>query len=49
MHYVDNAAPLPEDGLVLIDAGAEYQGYAASITPRLPGFRALYGPPAPAL
>ena len=36
MHYVDNAAPLPEDGLVLIDAGAEYQGYAADITRTFP-------------
>mgnify|MGYP001546088008 FL=1 len=36
MHYVDNAAPLPEGGLVLIDAGAEYQGYAADITRTFP-------------
>ncbi len=36
MHYVDNAAPLPKDGLVLIDAGAEYQGYAADITRTFP-------------
>ena len=38
---------LPEDGLVLIDAGAEYQGYAADITRTFPA-SGRYGPPAPA-
>lgn len=36
LHYIDNDAPLPDDGLVLIDAGGEIDGYAADITRTLP-------------
>jgi len=32
LHYVKNSDPLPENGLVLIDAGAHFEGYAADIT-----------------
>jgi len=32
LHYRENDAPLPERGLVLIDAGAEYEGYACDVT-----------------
>lgn len=36
LHYVANNAPLPDDGLVLIDAGCEYAGYAADISRTFP-------------
>lgn len=36
LHYVANDQPLPEDGLVLIDAGCEYAGYAADISRTFP-------------
>ncbi len=36
LHYVANDQPLPEDGLVLIDAGCEYEGYAADISRTFP-------------
>lgn len=36
MHYVENSDPLPDDSLVLIDAGSEYQYYAADITRTFP-------------
>lgn len=36
LHYVNNNKPLPDDGHILIDAGAEYQGYAADITRSFP-------------
>ena len=36
LHYTKNNAPLKADGLVLIDAGAEYQHYAADITRTFP-------------
>ncbi|MFW5926485.1 MAG: aminopeptidase P N-terminal domain-containing protein [Wenzhouxiangella sp.] len=36
LHYVDNRAPLPDDGLVLIDAGCEFAGYAADISRTFP-------------
>lgn len=36
LHYVDNHRRLPEDGLVLIDAGCEFAGYAADITRTFP-------------
>lgn len=32
LHYVHNSEKLPENGLVLIDAGAKVNGYAADIT-----------------
>ncbi|MEP7074953.1 MAG: aminopeptidase P N-terminal domain-containing protein, partial [Acidobacteriota bacterium] len=32
LHYVENNRPLRDGDLILIDAGAEYQGYAADIT-----------------
>lgn len=36
LHYVANNQLLPPDGLVLIDAGCEYRGYAADITRTFP-------------
>jgi Xaa-Pro aminopeptidase len=36
MHYVDNAAILKKNDLVLIDAGCEYQHYAADVTRTFP-------------
>jgi Xaa-Pro aminopeptidase len=36
LHYTENNAPLEDGDLVLIDAGAEYQGYAADITRTFP-------------
>ncbi len=36
LHYINNDAPLREGELLLIDAGAEYQGYAADITRTFP-------------
>lgn len=36
LHYIENRAPLEEGDLVLIDAGCEYQGYAADITRTFP-------------
>jgi Xaa-Pro aminopeptidase len=36
LHYVANDQPLPDDGLVLIDAGCEFQGYAADISRSFP-------------
>ena len=36
LHYVENNATLHSGDLVLIDAGCEYQGYAADITRTLP-------------
>lgn len=36
LHYRANNAPLRDGDLVLIDAGAEYQGYAADITRTFP-------------
>lgn len=32
IHYEQNNAPLSEDGLVLLDVGASFQGYAADIS-----------------
>jgi Xaa-Pro aminopeptidase len=32
MHYVDNCAPLGDGDLVLVDAGCEYEHYAADLT-----------------
>ncbi|MCK5895778.1 MAG: aminopeptidase P N-terminal domain-containing protein [Cocleimonas sp.] len=36
LHYIENNAVLKEGDLVLIDAGAEYQGYASDITRTFP-------------
>jgi Xaa-Pro aminopeptidase len=36
LHYVENNMPLKDGDLILIDAGAEYQGYAADITRTFP-------------
>lgn len=36
LHYVSNDQPLPSDGLLLIDAGCEYQNYAADISRTFP-------------
>lgn len=36
LHYIENSAPLCEDGLVLIDAGAEFDLYAGDITRTFP-------------
>ncbi len=36
LHYTENNAELKDKELVLIDAGAEYQGYAADITRTFP-------------
>ena len=36
LHYIDNSAPFPEKALLLLDAGAEYDGYAADITRTMP-------------
>lgn len=36
LHYVNNDQPLPDDGLVLIDAGCEVDGYAADISRTFP-------------
>lgn len=36
LHYVENSAVLRDGDLVLIDAGCEYQGYAADITRTFP-------------
>jgi Xaa-Pro aminopeptidase len=36
LHYVENNAPLKDGDLLLIDAGAHYQGYASDITRTFP-------------
>lgn len=36
LHYVENNAPLKDGDLLLIDAGAEHQGYASDITRTFP-------------
>jgi Xaa-Pro aminopeptidase len=36
LHYVENNAPLKDGDLLLVDAGAEYQGYASDITRTFP-------------
>lgn len=36
LHYTENSEPLKDGELVLIDAGGEYQGYAADITRTFP-------------
>ena len=44
LHYIDNNQPLPDDGLLLIDAGCEYQGYAADISRTFPVAGRFTGP-----
>ncbi len=36
LHYIENRAPLEDGDLVLIDAGAEFDGYAGDITRTFP-------------
>lgn len=36
LHYVENNMPLTDGDLILIDAGAEFQGYASDITRTFP-------------
>ena len=36
LHYINNNSALQDGDLVLIDAGCEYQGYAADITRTFP-------------
>jgi Xaa-Pro aminopeptidase len=36
LHYVENSMPLRDGDLILIDAGAEYKGYASDITRTFP-------------
>lgn len=36
LHYINNDAPLRDGDLLLIDAGAEYRGYASDITRTFP-------------
>jgi Xaa-Pro aminopeptidase len=36
LHYVENSAPLRDGDLLLVDAGAEFQGYASDITRTFP-------------
>ncbi|NYS78504.1 MULTISPECIES: Xaa-Pro aminopeptidase [Halomonadaceae] len=36
LHYIENSAPLCDDSLVLIDAGAEFELYAGDITRTFP-------------
>lgn len=36
LHYTDNSSELKDGDLILIDAGSEYQGYAADITRTFP-------------
>ncbi len=44
LHYVENSAPLQDGDLVLIDAGCEYQHYAADITRTFPVNGRFSGP-----
>lgn len=36
LHYVENSAPLKDGDLLLVDAGANYKGYASDITRTFP-------------
>ena len=36
LHYIENNMPLKDGDLILIDAGAEYEGYASDITRTFP-------------
>ncbi|TVQ34401.1 MAG: Xaa-Pro aminopeptidase [Wenzhouxiangella sp.] len=44
LHYIENNRVLPENGLLLIDAGCEYQGYAADISRTFPVSGRFSGP-----
>ncbi|MDE1943409.1 MAG: Xaa-Pro aminopeptidase [Betaproteobacteria bacterium] len=44
LHYVENRAPLRAGDLLLIDAGCEWQGYAADITRTFPVSGRFSGP-----
>lgn len=44
LHYIANDQPLPDDGLLLIDAGCEFQGYAADISRTFPVNGRFSGP-----
>ncbi len=44
LHYIDNTQPLPDDGLMLIDAGCEFHGYAADISRSFPVNGRFSGP-----
>ncbi len=48
LHYIDNNSSLRSGDLVLIDAGCEYQGYAADITRTFP-VSGAFSPPQRAL
>jgi Xaa-Pro aminopeptidase len=43
LHYVENNCQLKDGDLILIDAGAEYQGYASDITRTFPVLRHRFG------
>ena len=44
LHYISNRAPLNDGDLLLIDAGAEYDGYASDITRTFPVNGKFSGP-----
>ena len=44
LHYVANDGPVRDGDLVLVDAGAEYRGYAADITRTFPANRTFTKP-----
>jgi Xaa-Pro aminopeptidase len=44
LHYIRNDQPLPDDGLLLIDAGCEFNGYAADISRTFPVSGRFTGP-----
>jgi len=44
LHYVANDQPLPDQGLLLIDAGCEFAGYAADISRSFPVAGRFSGP-----
>lgn len=44
LHYISNRAPLNDGDLLLIDAGAEYDGYASDITRTFPVNGRFSGP-----
>ena len=44
LHYVENASPLKDGDLVLIDAGGEHRGYTADITRCFPANGKFSGP-----
>jgi Xaa-Pro aminopeptidase len=43
LHYVENAMPLQDNTLLLIDAGAEFQGYTGDVTRAFPVGRKFEG------